>query len=144
MEATRRRRSKEGSCADAAEFLFLLSTDHYCQGGYPSRQPYFEANQECQPPCRVLNSECGPDFKCRCRTGYHPTYLPAPILSSRPPTLVFCQSLADFILNNQGRDRNSTKGLEMAPEHNGTMIVPKSYFPGMFFASGHSHIQYLS
>merc|ERR1712062_173492 len=105
--------------------------DHFCQGGYPSRQPYFEANQECQPACRVLNSQCGPDFKCHCRQGFHPTYLPAPILTGREPTLVFCQSLADLLLHNHST-ANVSKGLDnMSPtDSNGTLIdVPKSYYP---------------
>ena len=126
------RKPKESQLFSSAESsLFSLSLDNFCQGGYPSRQPYFEANQECQPACRVLNSQCGPDFKCHCRQGYHPTYLPAPILSSREPTLVFCQSLADLLLHNHST-ANVSKGLDnMSPtDPNGTLIdVPKSYYP---------------
>ena len=124
---------KKANCFHQLNLLcsLSLSLDNFCQGGYPSRQPYFEANQECQPPCRVLNSQCGPDFKCHCRQGYHPTYLPAPILSSREPTLVFCQSLADLLLHNHST-ANVSKGLDnMSPtDPNGTLIdVPKSYYP---------------
>ena len=122
---------KKANCFHQLNLLCSLSLDNFCQGGYPSRQPYFEANQECQPACRVLNSQCGPDFKCHCRQGFHPTYLPAPILSSREPTLVFCQSLADLLLHNHST-ANVSKGLDnMSPtDPNGTLIdVPKSYYP---------------
>ena len=136
-EESPNRKPRESPSFSISCTFSLLSSDNFCQGGYPSRQPYFEANQKCQPACRVLNSQCGPDFKCRCRPGYHPTYLPAPILSSREPTLVFCQSLADLLINQGLRHStaNVSKGLNMSPtDLNGTLIdVPKSYYPRKYF-----------
>ena len=51
----------------------------------------------CQPACDVKHSECVGDFglekntySCRCLPGFEPTYLPAPLLSSAGPKLVFC------------------------------------------------------
>ena len=93
--------------------------------------PYFDltTSEECQPPCRVLHSKCGKDFKCHCLPGFRPTYLPAPILSSRPPTLVYCQSLVEVSLP---ADIAMSNGVAISdpPEQNGT-IVPMSYYPGM-------------
>ena len=108
----------------AAWFLF---TDPLCDLVH---LPYFDlTSEECQPPCRVLHSKCGKDFKCHCLPGFRPTYLPAPILSSRPPTLVYCQSLIEVSLP---ADIAMSNGVAISdpPEQNGT-IVPMSYYPGM-------------
>jgi hypothetical protein len=44
----------------------------------------------CDPPCDVPFSECVVDLRCVCKSGFLPTFLPAPILSSRPPKLIYC------------------------------------------------------
>ena len=75
------------------------------------------------------HSECGPDLKCRCSQGYHSTYLPAPILSSRPPTLVYCQILSE--LGSNAAMANGTGPQVEVPgsEMNSTVIPMIEFYP---------------
>jgi hypothetical protein len=115
----------------------LCLSDDFCGGSISQRprQPHFDvlSHDDCQPHCKVVHSECV-DKKCRCQSGYLPTYLPAPILSSRPPTLVFCQSLSEVavVLKSNAAMANNASGLDVASDQNGTgSLVPDiiSYYP---------------
>lgn len=96
-------------------------------------------NKGCKPECQVPNSECGPDLKCRCLRGYTPTYLPAPILSSRLPTLVFCQppasssssssSITSRLGNVAMANGTGADGLGPSVVADTNATVPFSYFP---------------
>merc|ERR1712025_1566967 len=71
------------------------------------------------------------DGKCRCKSGHIPTYLPAPILSSRPPTLVFCQSLSEVavVLKSNAAMANAS-GLDVVSDQNSTAgLIPIDYYP---------------
>lgn len=104
----------------------LSLLDEQCSLEGRPQLPFLVSDNDCQPPCKVLHSHCV-NQECRCISGYSPTYLPAPILSSRPPTLVFCQkSLSNAVIPNS----NSAMSTEVISDHNGT-VVPMSYFPGM-------------
>ena len=114
----------------------LCLSDDFCGGSISQRprQPHFDvlSHDDCQPHCKVVHSECV-DKKCRCQSGYLPTYLPAPILSSRPPTLVFCQSLSEVavVLKSNAAMANNASGLDVASDQNGTDTIPDiiSYYP---------------
>jgi hypothetical protein len=114
------------------QLSLFLSLDHHCRG-HTQQFSQSGSHHGCQPPCQVPHSECGADLKCHCTRGHHPTYLPAPILSSRPPTLVFCQILdSGAILGSNAAMANGTGphpgDNPMVTDHNTT--VPISYFPG--------------
>ena len=120
----------------AAEFFPFCLLDVFCGGGgsisQRPRQPNFDvlSHDGCQPRCKVVHSECV-DGKCRCKSGHIPTYLPAPILSSRPSTLVFCQSLSEVavVLKSNAAMANAS-GLDMVSDQNSTAgLIPIDYYP---------------
>ena len=123
----------------AAEILLFCLLDVFCGVGVGSgsiskqpRQPHFDvlSHDGCQPRCKVVHSECV-DGKCRCKSGHIPTYLPAPILSSRPPTLVFCQSLSEVavVLKSNAAMANAS-GLDVVSDQNSTAgLIPIDYYP---------------
>ena len=127
----------------AAEILLFCLLDVFCGVGVGSgsiskqpRQPHFDvlSHDGCQPRCKVVHSECV-DGKCRCKSGHIPTYLPAPILSSRPPTLVFCQSLSEVavVLKSNAAMANNASGLDVVSDQNRTAdLIPISYWPRKF------------
>ena len=136
---------EKGLCPRVSCISLLCLSDEFCARSSisespPRRQSFFDVlnHDDCQPRCKVVYSECV-DGKCLCKSGYLPTYLPAPILSSRPPTLVFCQSLTEVavVLNsNAAMANNATSGFDVISDQNGTAgVVPVLYFPGNIYFS---------
>lgn len=76
-----------------------------------------------------------PDLKCTCKGGFVPTFLPAPILSSRPPKLILCSAdpyRIDFTAMDQNNSNimGKTSVVEAAGKgENGKGI---QFYPGEF------------
>lgn len=122
---------------------FDLCDQHQFRSSY-QRDHHYQNPRQCDPPCDVPHSECVGDYGldqnhliCRCLPGFAPSYLPAPILSSRGPRLIFCQpTMTNGTLETGGPHSGAGMGNIMANSNDGlvvdnnSVIVPFKYYPG--------------
>ncbi len=120
-------------------FFVRLANDCYSNGlvgpdGHQPGQLQQGLLHPCDPPCDVPFSECAPDLRCVCRRGYLPTFLPAPILSSRLPKLIYCApdpyfrhgSAATFDMSHNSSQVVGKMSVGDMAKENGTAV---QYYP---------------
>jgi len=77
-----------------------------------------------------IDPDSFPDLRCTCKRGFVPTYLPAPILSSRAPKLILCSADPYRIDFSSPMDQNNTAKASIADAGKGDNGNGIQFYPG--------------